>query len=43
MMRWWLDRGVDGFRMDVVNHLSKVVDEDGDAPRRTAAGRREVR
>ncbi|MEO6879714.1 MAG: alpha-glucosidase [Mycobacteriaceae bacterium] len=24
MMRWWLDRGVDGFRMDVVNMLSKV-------------------
>ena len=23
MMRWWLDRGVDGFRMDVVNMLSK--------------------
>ena len=25
MMRWWLDRGVDGFRMDVVNFLSKVL------------------
>jgi oligo-1,6-glucosidase len=25
MMRWWLDRGVDGFRMDVVNLLSKVL------------------
>ncbi|WP_299538669.1 alpha-glucosidase [uncultured Streptomyces sp.] len=23
MMRWWLDRGVDGFRMDVVNLISK--------------------
>jgi oligo-1,6-glucosidase len=23
MMRWWLDRGVDGFRMDVVDMLSK--------------------
>ncbi|BCT75222.1 glucohydrolase [Sinomonas cyclohexanicum] len=23
MMNWWLDRGVDGFRMDVVNFLSK--------------------
>jgi oligo-1,6-glucosidase len=23
MMRWWMDRGVDGFRMDVVNMLSK--------------------
>jgi oligo-1,6-glucosidase len=24
MMRWWLDRGVDGFRMDVINMISKV-------------------
>jgi oligo-1,6-glucosidase len=23
MMRWWLDRGVDGFRMDVINMVSK--------------------
>ncbi len=23
MMRWWLDRGVDGFRMDVINYISK--------------------
>ena len=23
MMRWWLDRGVDGFRMDVINKISK--------------------
>jgi oligo-1,6-glucosidase len=22
-MRWWLDRGVDGFRMDVINMISK--------------------
>jgi oligo-1,6-glucosidase len=29
MMRWWLDRGVDGFRMDVVNMLSKDVGPDG--------------
>ncbi len=29
MMRWWLDRGVDGFRMDVVNLISKAVGEDG--------------
>ena len=26
MMRWWLDRGVDGFRMDVINFISKPVD-----------------
>ncbi|GAA3158351.1 alpha-glucosidase [Blastococcus jejuensis] len=29
MMRWWLDRGVDGFRMDVINMISKVVADDG--------------
>jgi oligo-1,6-glucosidase len=23
MMRWWLDRGVDGFRLDVINMISK--------------------
>jgi oligo-1,6-glucosidase len=25
MMRWWVDRGVDGFRMDVINFISKDV------------------
>jgi oligo-1,6-glucosidase len=25
MMRWWLDRGVDGFRMDVINKISKTA------------------
>lgn len=25
MMNWWLDRGVDGFRMDVINFISKVT------------------
>jgi oligo-1,6-glucosidase len=25
MLRWWLDRGVDGFRMDVINLISKVL------------------
>ena len=32
MMRWWLDRGVDGFRMDVINMISKdpaLPDGDG--------------
>jgi len=24
VMDWWLDRGVDGFRMDVINFISKV-------------------
>ena len=26
MMTWWLDRGVDGFRMDVINFISKDPD-----------------
>ena len=25
VMRWWLDRGVDGFRMDVINFISKTA------------------
>ncbi len=24
MMRWWLDKGIDGFRMDVINAVSKA-------------------
>jgi oligo-1,6-glucosidase len=32
MMRWWLDRGVDGFRMDVINMISKDVGPDGHLP-----------
>src|SRR4051794_23900060 len=28
MMRWWLDRGVDGFRMDVINLISKDIAAD---------------
>ena len=23
MMRWWLEKGVDGFRMDVISLISK--------------------
>lgn len=23
MIRWWLEKGVDGFRMDVINYISK--------------------
>ena len=26
MMNWWLDRGVDGFRMDVINFIAKQID-----------------
>ena len=32
MLRWWLDRGVDGFRMDVINMISKEVGPDGSLP-----------
>src|SRR6478752_8836140 len=28
MMRWWLERGVDGFRMDVINLISKDLEAD---------------
>ena len=31
MMRWWLDRGIDGFRMDVITMISKAPDL-ADAP-----------
>lgn len=24
MMEWWLDKGIDGFRMDVINAISKA-------------------
>ena len=38
MMRWWLDRGVDGFRMDVINMISKdPALPDGAVARRRAA------
>ncbi len=33
MMRWWLDRGVDGFRMDVINMISKNVKLPDTTPR----------
>ncbi|HZK59425.1 MAG TPA: alpha-glucosidase, partial [Cryobacterium sp.] len=33
MMNWWLDRGVDGFRMDVINFIAKQVElVDGPSP-----------
>ena len=37
--RWWLDRGVDGFRMDVINFISKV---DGLPDTQAVAGHRFV-
>jgi oligo-1,6-glucosidase len=39
MMNWWVDRGVDGFRMDVINLISKppeLVDGEPAAGRTTA-------
>ena len=39
MMRWWLDRGVDGFRMDVINMISKDVAAGRPPARRPAAAR----
>ncbi len=32
MMRWWVDRGVDGFRMDVINLISKPGSLTGSEP-----------
>ncbi|MCI1831774.1 MAG: alpha-glucosidase [Bifidobacterium sp.] len=32
MMNWWMDRGVDGFRMDVITLISKRVDVRGRLP-----------
>jgi oligo-1,6-glucosidase len=41
MMRWWVDRGVDGFRMDVINLVSKPEGlPDGDATALCADGPR---
>ena len=41
MMNWWLDRGVDGFRMDVINLISKPPGlPDGDAAALNAHGPR---
>lgn len=31
MMKWWVDRGVDGFRMDVINLISKELPLGDDA------------
>lgn len=32
MMNWWLDRGIDGFRMDVITLISKRIDHNGKLP-----------
>ncbi len=41
MMRWWLDRGIDGFRMDVINLISKdpsFPDSEGEGASRIFGG-----
>ena len=35
MMNWWMDRGIDGFRMDVITQISKHVDSEGRLPGET--------
>jgi oligo-1,6-glucosidase len=40
MMRWWLDKGVDGFRMDVISLISKPQDFPDGSPRLAANGPR---
>ncbi|GAB1222579.1 hypothetical protein ENUP19_0118G0014 [Entamoeba nuttalli] len=32
MMKWWFDKGIDGFRMDVINLISKVKGFPNDSP-----------
>ncbi|MBW3082650.1 glycoside hydrolase family 13 protein [Bifidobacterium phasiani] len=32
MMNWWMDRGIDGFRMDVITQISKPYDAAGLLP-----------
>lgn len=43
MMNWWLDRGVDGFRMDVINLISKVTVEGAPGLPEGAIGGRDPR
>lgn len=38
MMRWWLDRGINGFRMDVINLISKPSDLPDGHPLGTSSG-----
>ena len=41
MMRWWLDKGIDGFRMDAISFISKRQDfSDGDAKQIIPSGPR---
>ena len=38
MMEWWLEKGIDGFRMDVINLISKAEGLPDGAPDRTPRG-----
>jgi len=41
MMRWWLDKGIDGFRMDAISYISKRQEfADGDVKQNIANGPR---
>lgn len=37
MMNWWMDRGIDGFRMDVITQISKIIDRNGRLPGETGS------
>lgn len=37
MMNWWMDRGIDGFRMDVITQVSKRIDSQGRLPGETGS------
>ncbi len=44
MMRWWLDKGIDGFRMDVIDMIAKpeeAVASDGGPHRNVSSGPKE--
>ncbi len=38
MMNWWMDRGIDGFRMDVIVLISKMLDAEGRLPGEAGSG-----
>jgi glycosidase len=41
-IRFWLDRGVDGFKIDVAHHLAKDPEFRGNAPSRITASTNEA-